>query len=193
MELETERILLRQWQCDDLAVFAEINSDDKAMMHFPALLTRAESDNLALRLMEEISTSGWGMWAAELKRTKEYIGFVGLSTPLTEFPFSPCVEIGWRLHPRYWGNGYATEASEKSLEFAFQNIALTEVIAMTTVSNLRSVAVMKRLGLNNTCQNFMHPKISPENPLAEHLLYRITKKEWEDNYSNKNKYPRIPD
>lgn len=178
LELETERIILRQWKITDLPIFAEINSDNVAMEHFPNLLTREQSDELASRIMQEISSIGWGLWAAELKKSKEFIGFVGLSTPQSIFPFSPCVEIGWRLHPKYWGYGYATEAGKRSLEYAFENINLDEVIAMTAVANLRSVAVMKRLNLKDTGENFMHPKIPVESTVSEHCLFKITKNSW---------------
>lgn len=185
MELETERIILRQWKITDLPIFAEINSDNVAMEHFPNLLTREQSDELASRIMQEISSIGWGLWAAELKESKEFIGFVGLSTPQSIFAFSPCVEIGWRLHPKYWGYGYATEAGKRSLKYAFENINLDEVIAMTAVANLRSVAVMKRLNLKDTGENFMHPKIPIESTVSEHYLFKITKTSW-----NKNGEPK---
>jgi len=185
MELETERIILRQWKSEDLPLFAEINSDKDAMEHFPNLLTRKQSDELASGIKEEISTIGWGFWAAELKENRRYMGFVGLYTPQTIFPFSPCVEIGWRLHPEYWGYGFATEAGKKSLEYAFEVLKLNEVVAMTTVTNLRSVAVMNRLGLKDTCENFMHPGIPANNPAAKHRLFKITESCWSENRSIK--------
>jgi len=183
MELETERLILRQWKSTDLDVFAEINSNPNAMEYFPYLFSREQSDDLASRLKEEISLKGWGMWAAELKDNQEFIGFVGIHTPESIFSFSPCVEIGWRLHPRYWGFGYATEAGKKSLEFAFNQIELNEVVAMTTVKNYRSVAVMKRLGLKDTHSNFMHPKLPKESAVSEHFLFKITQENWKE--SNK--------
>lgn len=179
MELETERLVLRQWQIEDVPIFAAINSDEKAMQHFPYLFTQQQSNELAARIQDEITSKGWGLWAAEIKNTGEFIGFVGLSTPEPIFTFTPCTEIGWRLHPRYWGQGYATEAGRRSLAFAFTELALAEVLAMTAVTNVRSVAVMKRLGLNDTGQNFEHPKIPIDNPVCEHCLYSITREDWD--------------
>ncbi|MEM1438256.1 MAG: GNAT family N-acetyltransferase [Pseudomonadota bacterium] len=181
MNLETERPVLRQWQQGDLSVFAEINSNELAMEHFPGLFTEQESNDLASRIIEEISSSGWGLWAAELKSARQFIGFIGLSTPRPAIPFFPCVEIGWRLHPKFWGKGYATEGAEKSLAYAFDHAELKEVFAMTAVTNSRSVAVMKRLGMKDTHQNFIHPDIPSDSPIAEHFLYRITRQEWQKN------------
>ena len=178
MELQTDRLILRQWQSSDLPVFAQINSSKLAMEHFPNQLSRSASDDLAARLANEIATCGWGMWAVELKSTRTFIGFVGLSTPLTQFPFSPCVEIGWRLHPDNWGCGFATEAAKKALEFAFTFLELKEVVAMTATTNHRSEAVMQRLGLKNTKNNFFYPNVSLDSRVSEHLLYKITQAEW---------------
>ena len=178
MELQTDRLILRQWLSSDLPVFAQINSSKLAMEHFPNQLSRSASDDLAARLVNEIATCGWGMWAVELKSTSTFIGFVGLSTPLTQFPFSPCVEIGWRLHPDNWGYGFATEAAEMALEFAFTFLELKEVVAMTATTNHRSEAVMQRLGLKNTKDNFFHPNVSLDSRVSEHLLYKITQAEW---------------
>ena len=180
MELETDRIILRQWQKSDLSVFAQINSSRLAMEHFPNPLTKSASDSLAAKLADEIASCGWGMWAAELKSTGAFIGFVGLSTPLTHFPFFPCVETGWRWHPNFWEAGYATEAGQMILESAFTSIGLNDVIAMTATANTRSETVMKRLGLKNTNNNFFHPNVPANSKVARHLLYRITQTEWEN-------------
>ena len=108
---------------------------------------------------------------------------MGLHTPKETLPFSPCIEIGWRLDEKYWGNGYATEAAFKSLEFAFEELDLDEVVSFTTTENLKSQGVMKKIGMTNTSQNFMHPAVPKDNPLCEHVLYKMTKAEWRQNHS----------
>ena len=178
-ELKTERLLLRQWVGQDLPVFAELNSDPEAMEFFPALLSREESSAVAEKCQSLISERGWGFWAVELKSSGEFIGFVGLHIPKSNLPFSPCVEIGWRLLKKYWGKGYATEAAQASLVYAFNTLNLNEVVSFTTVSNRRSRSVMQRLGLSNTHQNFEHPDLDKGHPLSEHVLYKITKQAWQ--------------
>ena len=96
--IETERLILRQWNLEtDLLPFFELNLDAEVMEFFPHPLTRAESDALAQRFFELIQQQGWGFWAIELKQTRTFIGFCGLYSQPDQFDFSPCVEIGWRL------------------------------------------------------------------------------------------------
>ncbi len=97
VEFETECLRLRQWLPGDREPFAVLNADPNVMVFFPALLDRASSDAMADRCQALILERGWGFWAAELKETQQFIGFVGLHVPIAELPFSPCVEIGWRL------------------------------------------------------------------------------------------------
>jgi RimJ/RimL family protein N-acetyltransferase len=184
-ELETERLLLRQWRRLDYSVFAELNSDPEVMEYFPNLLTRKESDAVAEKCQSIISERGWGFWATELKSSGLFIGFVGLNKPKPTMPFSPCVEIGWRLHKSYWGKGYATEAAAEALRFCFETLGLIEVVSFTTLSNFRSRSVMERLGFRDTAQNFEHPDIPKGHSLSEHVLYKLTSQEWQDNFSFK--------
>ena len=95
-------------------------------------------------------------------------------------PFSPCVEIGWRLGKAFWGNGYATEASHEVLKFAFQSLNLKEVVSFTTLENNRSRAVMDRLGFRNTHRNFKHPALPSDHKLSEHVLYILSHHQWLD-------------
>jgi RimJ/RimL family protein N-acetyltransferase len=113
IEFETERLFLRQWIPADREPFAALNADSRVMEFFHARLTRAESDSIADRCESLIRERGWGFWAAELKASHEFIGFVGLHTPSAELPFSPCVEIGWRLSFSHWGKGLASEAARE--------------------------------------------------------------------------------
>jgi len=178
MELETDRLLLRQWKESDLAVFQKLNSDPEVMEYFPSTLNQEESNVVAQKCKELISSRGWGFWAVELKSSSEFVGFVGLHKPSESLPFAPCVEIGWRLLKQFWGNGYATEAGGKALEYAFNELNLNEVVSFTTTSNVRSRSVMDKLGLKNSNQNFKHPDIPQGDLLSEHVLYTITKAQW---------------
>jgi len=180
-ELETSRLYLRQWREVDLPVFAELNSDPIVMEYFPTLLQREESDAMAEKCRQLIAERGWGFWATCLKHTENFIGFVGLHRPKPNLPFSPCVEIGWRLHKQFWGKGYATEAATQALSFAFEVLSLDDVVSFTAVPNHRSRSVMERLGMTDTHNNFAHPDIAANHPLSEHVLYKITRLEWQVN------------
>jgi RimJ/RimL family protein N-acetyltransferase len=176
--LDTERLILRQWRDEDYATFAGINADPRVMRYFPQTLSRSESDELADRCRELIAARGWGFWAVELKRSGEFIGLVGLNSADDRIPCSPSTEIGWRLGFGHWGKGYATEAANRALRYAFEALMLDEVVAFTTVTNRRSRAVMKRLGMVDTRCNFMHPAVTPNHPLSEHELYSISRSVW---------------
>lgn len=182
--LETKRLLLRLWKSEDLTSFySQINADPEVMKYYPRVLTKEESDAMAGKIMAKIEKNGWGFWAVEHKADKNFIGFVGLNEPDYELPVKPCIEIGWRLAKAYWGKGYATEAAKACLAFAFDNLKLNEVYAFASVGNERSWKVMQRIGMKNSGSNFNHPIIPEGHTLSEHVLYKISKKQWEE-YDN---------
>ena len=178
--IETERLYLRQWRASDFAPFAEMNANPEVMAYFPKLLTTSMSNTIAKKCQSLINDNGWGFWAVSLKETDAFIGMVGLNHAHADMPFSPAVEIAWRLHNDYWGLGYAAEAARASLNFAFVELEIEEVVAFTAVINKRSQLVMERLGMTNTQENFYHPMINPNHRLAEHVLYKITRHQRQD-------------
>lgn len=171
-ELPTPRLLLRQWQPSDLEPFALMSSDADVMRYYPAPWSREQSDVFAQRVMRLIDERGWGFWAIEERASRQFIGFVGLHIPSHELPFSPCVEVGWRLAKPYWGLGYATEAAQSAISFGFQQLHLKELVAFTAITNLKSRAVMERLGMQFDSE-FDHPQVPVESVLRRHVLYRL--------------------
>ncbi|MEW8625043.1 MAG: GNAT family N-acetyltransferase [Candidatus Thiodiazotropha sp.] len=178
IEISTERLFLRQWRSTDLEPFAYLNADPEVMTYFPATLSRKQSDELAQRCQRLIQQRGWGFWAVEHKSSGKFIGFLGLHVPSADLPFSPCVEIGWRLAQSHWGNGYATEGGRAALQVAFGQLSLEEVVSFTTVGNRRSRRVMEKLGMGDSAETFEHPAIPPGHHLRTHCLYRITNAAW---------------
>ena len=172
--LETERLVLRQWQTCDYPEFAKLNTDPKVMEFFPACLTINESDALAQRLSALIDQQGWGFWSIELKQNHRFMGFCGLQQTSPALPFSPSIEIGWRLCADYWGQGYATEAAQAALQFGFEQLQLKEIIAFTALGNLRSQLLMERLGMQRDPLIFEHPALPAEHALTKHCLYRCS-------------------
>ncbi len=171
--IETPRLLLRAWREKDLAPFAALNADPRVMEYFPSILTRAESDALAARIAEHFDQHGFGVWAAELRATGEFVGFIGLNIPGFSAHFTPCVEIGWRLAFEHWGRGLATEGARAVLGQAFTTLRLPEVVSFTTAANLRSRRVMEKIGMERDPQDdFDHPLLERGHPLRPHVLYR---------------------
>ena len=182
-DLHTERLLLRHWRDADREPFARMNADPAVMEHFPALLTRAESDAAVGWIEAGFADRGYGLWAAELRATGEFIGFIGLSVPTFHAHFTPCVEIGWRLAPDYWGQGYATEAARASLKFGFETLRLDEIVSLTVPDNVRSRRVMERLEMTRSpADDFDHPKVPEGHHLRRHVLYRLSRSAWEQAY-----------
>ncbi len=177
-EIQTDRLLLRQWRSTDLPAFRAMSACDEVMKYFPNKLSATESDALADRLSKLISSRGWGLWAVEERSSKKFIGFTGLHQAPEALPFSPALEIGWRLSKESWGKGFATEAAKAALDFAFKKLESQEIVSFTSLNNLASQRVMQRIGLENTESNFLHPNIPADSPLKEHVLYKITSKQW---------------
>jgi len=172
--LRTTRLLLRPWRPGDKEPFARLNADPQVMEHFPAALTRAESDALVDRIQARIAEDGFGFWALEVAETGSFIGFTGLSRPRFSAHFTPAVEIGWRLARNAWGQGYATEAARAATAYAFDQAGLDEIVSFTPRTNTRSQAVMRRLGMrHDSADDFDHPQLPPGHPLAPHVLYRL--------------------
>jgi len=146
------------------------------MEFFPRVLTRGESDGLVGRIEAGFERDGFGLWAAEMRGTGEFVGFAGLNPVGFEAPFTPAVEVGWRLARVAWGNGYATEAGRAALAFGFERVGLAEIVSFTTVANHRSRAVMERLGMtHDPAEDFEHPSLPSGHPQRPHVLYRATK------------------
>ena len=174
MQLSTERLLLRPWREDDLEPFAALNADLSVMAFFPSVLSRNDSDALAERMAAHIDTHGWGLWAVEVPGVAALAGYIGLSVPGFAAPFTPCVEIGWRLAREHWGQGYAIEGARAALAFGFTALKLDEIVSFTVPANLRSRRVMERLGMTRAeADDFDHPGLPVEHPLRRHVLYRI--------------------
>jgi len=174
--LRTDRLLLRRWTAADREPFAQMNADPRVMAHFPAALTREESDALADRIDAHFARRGFGAWAVEIPEVAPFAGFIGLAVPDFDAPFMPSVEIGWRLAAEYWGNGYATEGARAALAFGFDTLGLAEIVSFTTPDNLQSRRVMERIGMmRDPADDFDHPNLPAGHPLRRHVLYRITK------------------
>jgi RimJ/RimL family protein N-acetyltransferase len=181
--LRTDRLILRNWQDDDRALFHRINSDDRVMEFFPMRRSREQADALLDELRETIDELGYGFTAAEVADGRICIGFVGLlpTDMVSIFP-SGTVEIGWRLATEFWGNGYVTEAAKAWLAFGFDRLGLDEIVSFAVWNNHRSTAVMRRIGMTaDPASDFDHPRVPDTHPqLQRHVTYRLSRKRWQE-------------
>jgi ribosomal-protein-alanine N-acetyltransferase len=181
LTLRTPRLLLRPWRDGDVAAFAAM-FDDPAVMAFLSPVTgRAAIEAMVGRIRRHFADHGFGWWAAEVPEVAPFIGFIGLSHISFEAPFTPAVEVGWRLAGAHWGRGYATEGARAALEAGFTRLDLCEIVSITVPANMRSRRVMERIGMTrDEAGDFDHPRLAPGDPLRRHLLYRITRARWQE-------------
>jgi RimJ/RimL family protein N-acetyltransferase len=139
-------------------------------------LSRAESDNLVDWIETHFDKHGFGPFAAELRQEGSFIGFISLSIPDFDAPFTPCVEIGWRLAAEYWNQGLATEGAQAVLAYGFDSLLLEEIVSFAVPSNFASRRVMEKIGMMRSPEDdFDHPRLAEGHPLRRHVLYRIKK------------------
>lgn len=175
-ELRTERLLLRPWRVEDREAFAVMNADPEVMEFLPLALSRAESDALADRIEKHFAQHGFSLWALEVAGGPSFIGFAGLLAVGFEAPFTPAVEVGWRLAREHWGMGYATEAARAAIRYGFERGGLDEIVAFTFEGNLRSRRVMERIDMTrDPADDFEHPLLPSGHPLRRHVLFRLLK------------------
>jgi RimJ/RimL family protein N-acetyltransferase len=177
--LTTARLLLREWRAEDREPFAELNADQRVATFLSRTLDRAASDAFVDRIVAGWRSDGYGLWAVERRDDGAFLGFIGLAAPAFEAAFTPCVEVGWRLGPTAWGHGYATEGARAALRFGFEDLDLDEIVSFTVPGNLKSRAVMERLGMTrDPSEDFDNPTLPEGHPIRRHVLYRLRRDDW---------------
>jgi RimJ/RimL family protein N-acetyltransferase len=171
-DLRTDRLTLRPWRESDFEPWAAMNADPQVREYLGDLLTPEQSAASLARFQAQLDEQGFGFWAVEVNRTGEFVGFTGLDQADKGMPFTG-VEIGWRLARSAWGHGYATEAALASIAFGFETLALPEIVAVTATANIRSQAVMRRIGMTRDPAADFDDPTEPEGPLRRNVLYRI--------------------
>lgn len=178
--IQTPRLILRTFKESDFPYFVQMNQDPLVMEHFPNLISEEQTRALLDRINQHYRDHGFSLFAVELKETHQFIGFIGLLHVGFQEHFTPAVEIGWRLDSAYWNLGFATEGAKATLDYAFNHLKLPKVVSFTATSNKRSQRIMQKIGMKHNPQdNFAHPKLPVDSPLSEHVLYTITKQEFE--------------
>lgn len=176
MIIESERLLLRPFAADDLDDLVALNADAEVMRHFLSPLDRDATVAAIERYETHRAAYGFAMSAAVERATGRLLGIIGLQHIRYEAPFTPAIEIGWRLRRDAWGHGYAIEGARAALDWGFGPGALGEIVAVTLPGNLRSRSVMDRLGMTrDEADDFEHPLVPVGHPMRRHVLYRQRK------------------
>jgi RimJ/RimL family protein N-acetyltransferase len=160
--IQTERLILRPWRAADRDAFAAMNADLEVMHDFPAPLTRLESDQKLDRYQSALERLGYSRWLMERRDDGVFLGYVGIMPVAEGHLCGAGVEIGWRMVRRAWGFGYAGEGAAAALSDGFIRMGFAEIIAYTAPTNVRSRAVMRRLGMaRDEARDFDDPVHGP--------------------------------
>ena len=171
--MTSSRLLLRTFRLDDLPLYAALNADPDVARFLGGTLTREESDSIAEWAQQTFEEEGLGLLAVERREDRAFLGMCGLHHQQS---YPDEVEVGWRLAHEYWGNGYATEAASTWLDHAFGPLALPRVISITDRPNVRSLAVMRRLGMV-----FDHEaEVEDDGAVFDAVIYSITGDQWRE-------------
>ena len=169
MKLITERLVLSEITKTDIAHIHQMNSlEEVARFNTIGIPENLEVTAKMLQTLieepyKELRTQ-FG-WAIRLKESGEFVGRFGMK--LAE-PHKKRAEINYSLLPKFWGNGYATEAAKAVLKFAFEDLQLHRIEAGCAVENANSIKLLERIGMKREGR---HREILP------------IRGEWQDNYS----------
>lgn len=194
MPIETERLILRDWEDDDFPAFLAHTNTPAVMRWLGGVRDEAHGDEMCKALAAMAPRDGFAFRAVLRKAdgghlAGEILGFCGLTRshlaggPIGEF------EIGWRLREDAWGHGYAREAAQASLEAAFRDHGAPHVLALTVIENEASWGLMRRIGMTRRADlDFAFAAPPDAAPASESgraakreaiIAYRITREEWE--------------
>lgn len=172
--IETERLILRPYEARDRAALRAQCDDPEVMRFLIAVPDDAALDTMIERMDGYLRDYGFTFWTVERRSDDAVIGVCGLKPGAPGTPIAGQVEIGWRLARDYWGQGYAREAAQACLDWAWANTDAREVAAITVPDNAASWGLMERLGMRRIVDgDFDHPLVADDSPLKRHILYRI--------------------
>lgn len=174
--IETDRLILRGWRDDDVAPFHAMGNDPEVMRYLGPPMTLDDAQAARDRMNAYLAEHGYCFWAVERKADGAFLGFCGIKPGPEGTPLFGEVEIGWRLRRDAWGQGYAREAAEATIAWAWANIDAPTIAAMTVFANTNSWGLMERLGMRRDhADDFDHPAVPDGSPLKQHLVYRIAR------------------
>ena len=169
--LETENHILRPFKDEDVDdYFGVLDSPEvRRWLHLPESLDRSDAWQQMAWFLGQWELRGTGNWALEEKKSGKFIGRAGLHRP--ERHDWPGVEVGWILHPDYWGRGYATEAGAAAVRYGFDELEVDKLFSCILPENHQSQAVAKRLGFE-----FLEERVLAFFPKLPHGIWVLNRK-----------------
>jgi RimJ/RimL family protein N-acetyltransferase len=168
--METPRLILRDFRSDDLPAYAALCANDQVMRYLGGPTSSEAARVEMLGISKFFAESGFGMLAVERKEDATFVGICGLSV---ETWYSDDLQIGWRLVPEYWGQGYATEAALAWRDLAFAT-SVPRLVSISDAPNTQSHRVMERIGMR-----FDHAAaFSIGDDTFDAFIYLLTFEDW---------------
>lgn len=169
--IESERLILRPFRDGDRDAMAEVNCDPRVGEWLGGPFSREQSDGFVDRVMAQIAADGFGFYAAETKADGKLVGMIGIRRNVNG-PAPQAIELGWRLAVAAQGTGLATEGAKACLDWGFANLDVPEILAWTASTNVRSQAVMRRIGMTpDPARHFVHTGLPEGHPLRPHVVF----------------------
>ena len=170
--LTSERLGFRNWVENDVPEMVTISADEQVMEFFPYVATPEQTNVFIKRMQTMFAKKGYCYFAVDRLDTGEFIGFIGLCYQENELEFSPYIDIGWRLNPQQWGNGFATEGARRCLTYAVNELQLTDIKSTAPLVNVKSIRVMEKIAMTKKFE-FIHPKLAGNTYLETCACYAI--------------------
>lgn len=174
---QSERLGFRSWSDNDVEPMTAINQDQEVMRFFPGLVDAEGTRAFINRMQAHESAQGYCYFAVDELYSGVFIGFIGLMQQSYPAPFTPCVDIGWRLGRQHWMQGFATEGAKACLQQAFQQFGLTEVYSIAPAVNHASIRVMIKAGMEPH-GTFEHPLLLNAPTLKNCVVYKANIGQW---------------
>lgn len=149
--LETSRLRLREFVPQDVDALSAVLGDPVAMQYYPAPFDRKGVEEWIERNRSRYQSDGYGLWAMVLKDSGELIGDCGCF--LRDIDGRDDIEIGYHVRRDLWGNGYATEAAQACMQYAFTKLGVDRVISLIRPENVQSRRVAEKNGM--TCERII--------------------------------------
>ncbi len=173
---QSDNLGFRNWQISDIELLYEINSDPDVMKYFPRCYTREEVVSFIIRMQKQYRKKGYTYFAIDHLKDDTLIGFIGLAFQNFESPFTPCIDIGWRLNKHYWNRGLATEGARSCLDYGFKELKLSSVRSITPEINKASIHIMNKIGMA-PIGVFEHPLLTDNPTLSHCVVYEINREQ----------------
>ncbi|NNE25360.1 MAG: GNAT family N-acetyltransferase [Saprospiraceae bacterium] len=161
----SDRIGFREWEDTDLEPMSVLNGDKVVMQYFPGTQTLNQTQALIERMRSQYDKNGFCYFAVDFLDTNEFMGCIGCAEQFFESPYTPCIDIGWRLNKAFWHKGLATEGARACLDFMKNEHEIAKIMSFAPEINHPSIAVMKKIGMQYI-GSFNHPALK-DVPLLE--------------------------